>query len=107
MLTVACGAAKNKFPQLKKVIGIAVDAPKLYEENSEDFVLLDCTKWSNQQRLEFKNENAIFKFFETPELQRREVQTSEFPAKRKIGRNAQCPCGSGIKSKRCCGAAAR
>jgi SEC-C motif len=104
MLTVACGAAKNKFPHLHKVIGIAIDAPKFHTENSEDFVLLDCATWPTERRQEFERENEGFKFFQTPQLQRREVRTSEFPsAKRKMGRNVQCSCGSRIKYKKCCG----
>ena len=38
MLEVACAAAKNRMPDLKKVVGIAIDAPKLAgKRNSEDF----------------------------------------------------------------------
>ena len=43
LLEVACGAAKNKFKHLKKIIGIAIDAPKYAETNSEDFILMDCS----------------------------------------------------------------
>jgi hypothetical protein len=50
MLEFACGAAKLKFPHLKKVIGIAIDAPKYSRMNSEDFILLDCDKWTDQDQ---------------------------------------------------------
>jgi len=33
----------------------------------------------------------------------RPVETVPVRTTPKIGRNAQCPCGSGKKSKRCCG----
>jgi hypothetical protein len=40
-----------------------------------------------------------------PELGgRRPVDVHEEPERRKVGRNAPCPCGSGRKYKRCCGA---
>lgn len=54
MLEIACGAAKNKFPQLKTVIGIAIDAPKFVRRNSEDFILLDCENWTDADRQHFE-----------------------------------------------------
>ena len=53
MLEVACGAAKLKFPHLKKVIGIAIDAPKYASTNSEDFVLMDCQNWTDEERAHY------------------------------------------------------
>lgn len=41
VLEIACGAAKNKFPHLTKVIGIGIDAPKFSGgTNAEDFVTM-------------------------------------------------------------------
>jgi hypothetical protein len=43
LLEIACGAAKNNFPNLVKVIGIGIDAPKFAgDTNAEDFILLLC-----------------------------------------------------------------
>jgi len=104
MLTVACGAAYNRFPHLRKVIGIAIDAPKFHIENSEDFILLDCSKWSAESQKQYEEDNELFKFFKTPDIRQRAVRTSEFPEKEpKVGRNVECPCGSGTKFKKCCG----
>ena len=50
VLEVACGAARNKFPHLEKVVGIAIDAPKFATSNSEDFILLDCKEWTEETR---------------------------------------------------------
>jgi hypothetical protein len=47
ILEIACGAAKNKFGHLKTVIGIAIDAPKYTERNSEDFILMDSADWTD------------------------------------------------------------
>lgn len=56
MLEIACGAARNKLPHLKKVIGIAIDAPKDKPTNSEDFILMD-TEWSDEQRKTYEDLN--------------------------------------------------
>jgi hypothetical protein len=108
MLTVACGTLKNKFPHLKKVIGIAIDAPKHAKSNSEDFILLECENWSEEEREYYEEENKILGFFESPNLQNEIRQTFDFPLpskkqkKIKVGRNDPCPCGSGKKFKKCC-----
>lgn len=109
MLEIACGAAKNKFPHLKKIIGIAIDAPKFSNKNAEDFILLDCEEWSEEQRKMFEEDNKGLKFFQTETLKTQIKTISDFPeAKnplpaRKVARNEKCPCGSGKKFKRCCG----
>lgn len=109
MLKVACGVVKNKFPHLKKIIGIAMDAPKFTDKNSEDFLLLNCEHWTKEDRKYFEEENEIFNFLQTPDLNKQVGRTFEFPDASKIttklakiGRNEKCPCGSGKKYKKCC-----
>jgi hypothetical protein len=111
MLEFACGAAKLKFPHLYKVIGIAIDAPKYSRVNSEDFIVLDCASWSDEDRAYYEEANKEFRFFQTDSLKQRRMRVSEFPRAHtpkqppKIGRNELCPCGSGKKYKRCHGRA--
>jgi hypothetical protein len=111
VLELACGVAKNKFPHLKKVIGIAIDAPKDRPTNSEDFILTDCQEWPDEQRQKYEEANVEMKLFETETMKKGIIHVKNFPdangvARRvKIGRNAQCPCGSGKKFKRCHGMA--
>ena len=108
LLEVACGAAKNRFDHLKTVVGIAIDAPKYAETNSEDFILMDCTDWTDEQREHYEKANEGLGFFQTGVVEKRTV--TEFPAvekpkdprRVKVGRNAPCPCGSGRKYKKCC-----
>ena len=108
LLEIACGAAKNKFDNLKTVVGIAIDAPKYAEKNSEDFILLDCTDWPDEQREHYIMLNEELGFFKTGVVEKRTV--TEFPTvnkpkgpiRVKIGRNDPCPCGSGKKYKKCC-----
>lgn len=111
ILEIACGMAKNKFPHLVKVIGIGIDAPKLSgNTGGEDFVLMPCEPWAEEQRSYFEEQNKGWNFFDTPKLQQSEYQVTEFvpPVKvnsqtrsPKVGRNDPCPCGSGKKNKKC------
>jgi len=112
MLRIACGAAKNKFPHFKKVIGIAIDPIKVRKSVSEDFLLLDCEEWTNEDRREIEKYNKGFKFFESKDKSVQFETTYNFPpstersltkVSKKIGRNEKCPCGSGRKYKKCCG----
>ena len=116
LLEIACGAAKNKFSHLKKVVGIGMDAPKFAgEKNSQDFILLHCEVWGNDMRAYYEEQNQEWKFFGTEQLKRFNEHVTEFvplhtatPAtsktNSKFGRNEPCPCGSGKKYKKCHGA---
>ncbi len=79
MLEIACGVAKNKFPWLTKVIGIAIDAPKFTKRNSEDFVLLDCAAWSAEHAALYEEANKLLRFFETDSLRTWKKTVSDFP----------------------------
>jgi SEC-C motif len=110
MLRIACGAAKNKFSELQIVVGIAMDPPKLTRRNSEDFLWLDCSTWSDEQRQEVIESNKLLGFFENAQLKSRKytefigaTKDAGASKSRKPGRNDPCPCGSGIKYKRCHG----
>lgn len=108
MLEIACGVAKNKFPHVTKVIGIAIDAPKFTTTNSEDFILLNCEEWSKEDQAYYEEMNKGFRFLETERLEKGIISGNEFPKTNnfykpaKIGRNEKCPCGSGRKYKQCC-----
>ncbi len=105
-LEIACGAAKLNFPHLQKIIGIAIDAPKFAKESAEDFILLDASDWTDDQQKFYRRGNDLFKFFETPYLRQHQARITEFPQNKPsrftIGRNDKCPCGSGLKFKKCC-----
>lgn len=111
ILELACGAAKLKFPHLKKVVGIAIDAPKYSKTNSEDFILLECENWNDEDQAYYEGANKEFRFFQTEALKQYRKRVTEFPKahKRKqipkMGRNQRCPCGSGKKYKHCHGRA--
>jgi len=79
LLEIACGMARVKFPQLRQVIGIAVEPPRLFRIVAEDFVLFDCSEWSAEQEETYREANAPFRFFETKHLSMRIKETKSFP----------------------------
>lgn len=113
LLEVACGSAKNKFSHLVKVIGIAIDAPKFTGgATSEDFILMPCETWTEEQRAHYEEMNKEYNFFSTANVRQHTDRVTEFVAPQrsylrkgndKVGRNAPCPCGSGKKYKKCHG----
>ena len=113
ILEIACGAAKNKFPYLVKVIGIGIEAPKFAgDSNAEDFILMPCERWSAEQQSHYAELNKNWNFFETPNLKQHKNRVTQFvpppraskrAAGEKVGRNDPCPCGSGKKYKMCHG----
>lgn len=81
MLEIACGAAKNKFPLFKKIVGIGMDAPKFAgDKNSEDFILLNCEEWSSETRDYYEALNAHMGFFRSPNLKQFQEDVTQFVA---------------------------
>ena len=78
ILEIACAAAKNKFPKLKVVVGIAINAPKYVEENSEDFLLMDCESWTEERKLYYEKLNNEWNFFRTFGLKQTQNVAKEF-----------------------------
>jgi hypothetical protein len=108
ILEIACGAAKNKFPNFTKIVGIGVEPPKYSSTVAEDFILMSCETWTEELWSHYRELNKSWDFFETPSLNQRKVMVSEFvqsPTRKSNdpGRNDQCTCGSGKKFKKCCG----
>lgn len=113
LLEIACGAAKNKFPHLVKIIGIGIDAPKFSGGTvAEDFILMPCETWTDEMKIHYEELNKEWNFFGTPKLRQFNDTVTQFvPPQRttapatsgKVGRNDPCPCGSGKKYKKCHG----
>ncbi len=113
LLEIACGAAKNKFPYLVKIIGIGIDAPKFSGGTvAEDFILMPCETWTDEMKIHYEDLNKEWNFFGTPKMRKFNDRVTQFvPPQRtgtqatsgKVGRNDPCPCGSGKKYKKCHG----
>ncbi|MCX6554960.1 MAG: hypothetical protein NTZ12_08110, partial [Candidatus Aminicenantes bacterium] len=82
ILKIACGIIKNKFDDLQTVIGIAMDAPKYAIGNSEDFILIDCSTWTDDRRKNYENANKKLKLFESTNLKTEIKNSTEFPSDR-------------------------
>ena len=79
LLEIACGAAKNRFLHLTKIIGIGLDAPKFAgDTNSEDFILLACETWTDGDRAYYEALNQEWKFFGTPQLKQYNEYVTQF-----------------------------
>lgn len=113
LLEIACGAAKNKFPYLVKIIGIGIDAPKFSDRTiAEDFILMPCETWTDAMKGHYEELNEDWNFFGTPGMQEFKDRVTQFvpppqagarASSGKVGRNDPCPCGSGKKHKKCHG----
>lgn len=79
ILEIACAAAKNAFPRLNTIVGIAIDAPRSAgNRNSEDFLLMDCHDWNDEKRAYYRKANEDWQFFHSAGDLRR-TRTMEFP----------------------------
>lgn len=108
ILNVACGVLKNKKPDLERVVGIAIYAPTFSTINSEDFVYLDCSSWTQENISEYERLNEGLGLLESNAVIETIKTAFEFPKvrsnlRRNIGRNDPCPCGSNKKFKWCHG----
>ena len=83
-LVVACAAARNKFSHLNTVVGIAMDPPKFTElgEITEDFALLDCSCWTEEERAFCEMKNKDTKFFKTSGMRETRLHAEDFPQPR-------------------------
>lgn len=82
---------KLKDPAVKQRF---IDIAKRMEKDGVDFKSIRAMKkWMEKHKAELQNPNG-----EAPKVQ---TVVHEGP---KIGRNDPCPCGSGKKYKKCCGA---
>lgn len=82
MLEIACGSAKNKFSNLNKIVGIAMDAPKFVDTRSEDFLLMDCEEWSDDLRAQYEQANEVTGFFNSSSLMSHKKIVKNFPNKK-------------------------
>ncbi len=90
LLEIACGAAKNKFPNLVKVIGIGIDAPKFAGgTNAEDFILMPCETWTEEMRSYYEAENNLWNFFGTDQLQQFNDRVTQFVPPRHADRSGR------------------
>jgi hypothetical protein len=100
-----------------RVIGIASEAGT--DERSTDLIVLEGLIWTPEREAEVERMRAAMNWQNPDRIIRSVVETPEYPsvidsrmalenlglARRsafKVGRNEACPCGSGLKYKKCC-----
>lgn len=77
MLDIACGALKNKLPQLETIIGIATEPP-MDSSGCEDIILFECSDWPSSKKNYYELENKDFGFFSSTKNLESGI-TREFP----------------------------
>ena len=50
--------------------------------NSEDFILMNCADWSEEQRVHYEDANRLLRFFETDALKMGRIHIQQFPKSR-------------------------
>lgn len=78
ILEIACGAAKNRLPDLKMVVGIGIEAPKFVREVAEDFLLMDCDNWTAALREHYEEANKGWDFFRSSQLKETYRKVTQF-----------------------------
>ncbi|HEE1158162.1 TPA: SEC-C domain-containing protein, partial [Klebsiella pneumoniae] len=99
--------AFNKYRQIKKLITIATE-PQNTEGRSEDLIYSispeKFTKEQNEKAKRLSREYKILSDFLPTKTTKSDNFKSVISKGEKIGRNTPCPCGSGVKFKKCHGA---
>lgn len=79
MLNIACGALKNKYTTLKKIIGIAINSPKHHIYADQDYILLHCAKWTKADRSYYYNLNKLYNFWKKNSIFK-SINSYEYPS---------------------------
>jgi len=74
ILAGACGSAKNNYPDLEIIVGILIEPPKHSKEIAEDFAVLYCSNWGDEDRKHYEKIADEFGFFKTGTPQIRTIQ---------------------------------
>lgn len=109
MLRDYCAIAKSDLPQVQMVIGVAHETNEEFG-SSEDFAALDAREWTaedQEQALQVKEEYISKGLIGKRNHIACSYHRTTAPEIRRLkgkDRNKPCPCGSGKKYKKCCGA---
>lgn len=79
MLNIACGTLKNKHSFLRKIVGIAINSPKHHIYTDQDYILLDCKKWTREDRSHYYNLNKDYNFWKQKN-ELKVVNSYEYPS---------------------------
>lgn len=68
-LETGCGAAKNSIPRIETVVGVAREVPGSEADVEDEFILFDCSRWGENERILYA--------WETPEEEERPAPKAE------------------------------
>jgi len=118
-----CYVLSSRNRQIKTVVGIGMQPLNTSENGNFDMVVMKSPDWNDERVKEaeeirkswgFQSDHSVRRWektnYEYPSEIRKDRRTGAAGAKRqltrskshRIGRNNQCPCGSGKKYKHCC-----
>lgn len=110
VLEAYCLVTRLQFSDALDIVGIATEAGK-GSSRSEDIMYYDARNWDAEDEADAKDLQSRhglltrLNMFEWTEQEYPHDSPRTQPARlnRRYPRNAKCPCGSGLKYKRCCG----
>jgi hypothetical protein len=94
-MAIGSGVAMTLFGLLLTIGAYTRDADRETEDDFEDDEAEEDDDWLDDEEYDREDDDMDGSVIHVP---------SEQPRVPKIGRNASCPCGSGKKYKKCCGA---
>jgi hypothetical protein len=63
MLEIACGSLKNNNPELVQIIGLAFITDKLVFSRGEDYIILNCEDWDEEDIYYYDELNKHYRFW--------------------------------------------
>jgi uncharacterized protein YecA (UPF0149 family) len=111
-----------KNPKHKTIVGIATENNRGDSHRSWDLCLVQVDSWTAEMKQYARQMQREMGILDEKKVKRTPTHVSEYPSeaeakeeafglfgktrkkaeKRKTGRNSPCPCGSGLKHKKCC-----
>lgn len=106
-LKACCMVVKLEYPDATDIVGIATESGLDNDNQTEDAIYLDARYWNLELDQEARDLKEKLEILTKPIY--RNSKDKEYPDIRlktvpKNPRNKPCPCGSGKKYKKCCGA---
>ena len=56
-LEMGCGMAKNEIPRIQTAVGVAREVPGSGADVEDEFILLDCSRWGENERILYHEKN--------------------------------------------------
>ena len=102
-----CSIVMMQHPEAPFVVGIGTESGLDNQGRSHDLILMDRQKWTVEDEARTRKIQSELGFMRNVRMsggvEREYPVDHHLPASHMIGRNDPCPCGSGMKYKKCCG----